>query len=110
MKTQRRVSATEGPAPNEYHPLNAVIFRNKLVTGEASFKSGSSRIIPGISCSHNPGPGYYSPNCKLTHSSSQRSSFALGSKRKINLELASREGPGELHYKHWIMLSNAKMY
>ena len=91
-----------GPAPNEYYPLNSIMSRNRSVTGEACFKSGSTRIIPIASNSSNPGPGYYSPKFNLTHNSSreQRSCFVSGSKRGTQLELPTKEGPGKLHCKY----------
>ena len=87
-----------GPAPNEYYPLTSIIFQNRLVTGEASFKSGSRRVLPIVSNSLDPGPGYYSPKYHLTYTSSpeQRSCFVSGNKREINLELSTKEGPGKL--------------
>ena len=98
----RKASTTMGPAPNEYYPLSSIISRNRLVTGEASFNSGSSRVIPIASSSVDPGPGYYFPKYKLTDSNSREhlSCFVSGSKREINLELPSKEGPGKLHCKH----------
>lgn len=96
VKTTGNSSASLGPAPNAYNPSISFISPNKLVTGEASFKSGSSRVIP-ISWSHSPGPGSYSPKYELTHNSSyqQTACFVSGSKREVELGLPSSQGPGK---------------
>ena len=99
VKMPTKDSTSEGPAPNEYYPLNAIISRNRIVTGEACFKSGSTRVVPIASNSLDPGPGYYSPKYSLTHNSPRdhRSCFAPASKKGIQLEQPTQDGPGKLH-------------
>lgn len=86
------------PAPNTYHINTVQTEKNRMITGEAAFKSRTPRAAHSLNTASNPGPDKYEVVDRLVHPSICPYKSVFNSKSPMKDFPRPKMGPGPADY------------